>query len=148
MSMLESWIQRLVGVDGANLYRYKGVISVKGMDSKFVFQGVGMLFSGGFDQDFKWKKNEKRESRFVFIGKNLDHEFYRKGFLACTQDAPLRFAVGTLVEANTGTWQVGKIVKQWDEGNAYRIEIQDGSKTNVWAPIDIDNYVRPIKVAA
>ena len=145
MAMLESWIQRLIMEDGANLYRYKGVISVKGMDRKFVFQGVGMLFSGGFG-DVTWKKSEPRESRFVFIGKNLNHEFYREGFLACRADQPLRFPVGTMVEANVGGFKLGKILKHWDEGNAYRIELQDKSRTHVWAPIDIDNYVRPVPV--
>lgn len=81
MVMLENWIQRLIMVDEANLYRYKGVIAVKGMAQKFVFQGVGMLFSGGFDE-VTWKETEKREGRFVFIGKHLDHGFYRNGFLA------------------------------------------------------------------
>jgi len=32
----------------------------------------------------------------------------------------------------------------WDEGNAYRIELQNAQKTNVYAPVDIDGYVRPI----
>ena len=40
MMMLERWIQRLITEDGANLYRYKGVISVKGMDQKFVSHAV------------------------------------------------------------------------------------------------------------
>jgi G3E family GTPase len=144
MTMLESWIQRLITEDGANLYRYKGVIAVKGMEQKFVFQGVGMLFSGGFER-VTWKSNEKRESRFVFIGKNLDHQFYRDGFMACRVDYPLRFPVGTIVEANVGKFKRGKVIKHWDEGNAYRIEIQDGSGTNVWAPVDVDAYVRPVK---
>jgi len=139
--MLENWINRLIRVDGANLYRYKGVISVKGVDEKFIFQGVGMLFSGGFDK-VKWKANEKRESRFVFIGKHLDHEFYKAGFNACRVDKELRFAVGDVVQANVGKFTKGKVVKQWDEGNAYRIELDDGKKTNVWAPIDIDAYVK------
>jgi len=102
-----------------------------------------MLFSGGFG-DIDWKEDEKRESRFVFIGKNLDHEFYREGFKTCLQTVQLRFPVGTMVEANVGKFQFGKIIKQWDEGNAYRIELQDKNKTNVWAPIDIDAYVRSI----
>ena len=29
-----------------------------------------------------------------------------------------------------------------DDGNAYRIEIEDDDKTNVYAPIDVDTYVR------
>jgi G3E family GTPase len=141
MTMLESWIDRLIGGDGANLYRYKGIISVKGMDQKFVFQGVGMMFTGGFSE-YCWGKNEKRESRFVFIGKNLDHDMYREGFLACKVDHPLRFEVGATVEANVGKFVKGKVLGHWDEGNAYRIELQDGKKTNVWAPVDIDAYIR------
>jgi len=144
MNLLEAWISRVIGEDGASLYRYKGVISVKGFDSKFVFQGVGMLFTGGFS-DTKWKPDEKRESRFVFIGKNLDESFYREGFISCRQDGSLRFSVGTLVEANCGTWKKGKIIRQWDEGNAYRVELEDANRTNVWAPIDIDAYVRARK---
>ena len=70
VNMLQSWIQRLVVEDGANLYRYKGVISVKGIDEKFIFQGVGMMFTGGFS-DMPWKKGEKRESRFVFFWQKL-----------------------------------------------------------------------------
>ena len=35
---------------GKDLYRYKGVISVKGMDKRFVFQGVHMLFGGDFTE--------------------------------------------------------------------------------------------------
>lgn len=144
ISLLESWIQRLIMQDGASLYRYKGIISVKGMEEKFIFQGVGMMFDGGFS-NVKWRKDEKRESRFVFIGKHLEHQMYREGFMACKEDRPLRFKVGATVEANVGTFKKGKILKQWDEGNAYRIELQDSDKTNVYAPIDSDAYVRPVK---
>jgi len=141
VNLMQRWIQRLVTEDGANLYRYKGVLAVKGMDQKFVFQGVGMIFSGGFDER-EWKiPEEERESRFVFIGKNLNHQFLRDGFMACRVSEGLRFNVGDVVEANVGKFQKGKVVKQWDEGNAYRIELED-DKTNVWAPIDIDAYVR------
>lgn len=143
MAMLERWIQRLISEDGANLYRYK-IISVQGMEQKFIFQGVGMMFSGGFSE-VTWKPNETRESRFVFIGKHLEHAMYRDGFMACKADAPLRFAVGDMVEANIGTFKKAKVVKQWDEGNAYRVEIQDADKTNVWAPVDIDVYIRALK---
>ena len=66
MNLFNRWMQRLITKDGADLYRYKGVIAVKGIDEKFVFQGVGMLMNGTFES--KWKKNEKRESRFCFIG--------------------------------------------------------------------------------
>lgn len=139
--MLERWIQRLITEDGANLYRYKGVIAVKGKDEKFVFQGVGMMFSGNFEGN--WKKDEKRQSRFVFIGKNIDVDFLKFGFEACCVDKELRFAVGDSVVANVGKWIPGKVIKQWDDGNAYRIKLDDASGTECWAPVDVNEYVRP-----
>lgn len=36
----------------------------------------------------------------------------------------------------------GVILKTWDQGNAYRIELQNGEKTNVWGPIDEDTFVK------
>ena len=141
VDMLTRWIERVISEDGANLYRYKGVLAVKGMDQKFVFQGVGMLFTGGFEG--KWKKNETRISRFVFIGKNLDAEFLKIGFDACLVKENLRFAIGTDVEANVGRFKRGKIIKHWDDGNAYRIRLDGGGE--VWAPVDIDAYVRSPK---
>merc|ERR1719300_2068985 len=67
---MQDWIGQLVALQGADLFRYKGVMACKGMDRKFIFQGVGMLFSGSFSQ-LSWG-NETRECRFVFIGRNLD----------------------------------------------------------------------------
>ena len=148
INLLQSWMRRLVVEDGANLYRYKGVIAVKDISKKFVFQGVGMSFLGEFDDNFHWKENEVRESRFVFIGKHLNHNFYREGFMKCIVPKEgsivLRFPVGTVVEANVGVYQSGTVLKQWDEGNAYLIEIEGPPKTNVWAPIDHDAYIRAV----
>lgn len=142
LELLSAWIQRLISEDGANLYRYKGLIAVKGKEEKFVFQGVGMLFSGTFLEGSSWKKGEKRESRFVFIGKNLDLEFLKIGFEAClVSTAPLRFPVGASVLANCGKWKKGKVIKHWDDGNVYRIRLEDGNE--VWAPVDVDGYIRP-----
>ena len=139
---LENWITRLIDEDGHDLYRYKGVMAVKGMKKKFVFQGVGVLFDGAFEGG--WKKGETRESRFVFIGKNLDKESLQAGFLACRSTHEMRFPVGTLVEVNVGKWKTGMVLKHWDEGNAYRVEVQDRRKNNIWAPVDVDRYIREI----
>ena len=100
---------------------------------------ISFHFCSTGDFQGKWKKNEVRESRFVFIGKNLDIEFLKAGFEAC-RAGPLRFPVGTVVEANCGKFTRGKILKQWDDGNAYRVKLDDG--TEVWAPVDVDGYVR------
>ena len=142
---LQMYIQALIGdVESAmNLFRYKGVLAVRGMKQKFVFQGVHMIFSGGFS-DSEWKEGEPRECRFVFIGRQLDKKSLIQGFEDCKAEETLRFNVGDRVEANVGMWVDGVILKQWDEGNPYRIELQDGKKTNIWGPIDSDQYVRAV----
>jgi len=146
---LQRWISTIIRTMGANLFRYKGVLNVAGMDQKFVFQGVGMLFSGGFADEL-WAPGQKRENCFVFIGRDLDKKFLIDGFMACKCSDKLRFAVGDMVLANVGEhpnaladgYTPGKILKLWDEGNAYRIELQDDAKTNVWGPIDEDTFVK------
>jgi G3E family GTPase len=143
---LQRWIGEIVQEMGANLFRYKGVLSVAGMDQKFLFQGVGMLFSGGFS-DVTWAPGEKRECRFVFIGKDLEKQRLNDGFMACMCSEELRFAVGDVVKAKVGKGDAdgffpGKILKCWDEGNPYRIELQDEGKTNVWGPVDEDIFIK------
>lgn len=39
--LLQNRVQRLITEDSDNLYRYKGIIAVKGVEKKFIFQGVG-----------------------------------------------------------------------------------------------------------
>jgi len=140
---LDDWIREIITTKGADLFRYKGVMAVKGMEAKFIFQGVGMLFSGGFS-DIKWEPEEKRECRFVFIGRNLDKASLIAGVEACKVTGELRFAIGDKVYALTGKgkYTPGKIIRQWDEGNPYRIELEDGKGTNVWGPLDEDALVK------
>ena len=142
VNKLQQWIGGLMNDYGQDLFRYKGVLSVKGKNEKFVFQGVHMLFSGNFSQEVApWRKGEKRECRFVFIGRNLDHKMLEQGFLDCKAE-DLRFNVGDTIYANIGEFTRGKILKCWDEGNPYRVEIQNAQKSNFWVPIDDDRYVR------
>ena len=142
VNKLERWIGTLMRDKGEDLFRYKGVLSVKGMDEKFVFQGVHMLFSGDFSKEIGlWKEGETRECRFVFIGRNLDHEALQNGLMECIAEE-LRFNVGDTVYANIGEFTEGRILKCWDQGNPYRVEIQNEEKSNVWVPIDNDHFVR------
>jgi G3E family GTPase len=55
----------------------KGIISLKGVEERVVFQGVHSLFEGSAER--KWGPNEKRESRMVFIGRDLDGDLLRDG---------------------------------------------------------------------
>ncbi len=47
----------------------------------YVFQGVHMMLEG--DHQRKWKDGEKRESRVVFIGRELPEQAIRDGFESC-----------------------------------------------------------------
>eukprot|EP00634_Sargassococcus_sp_CCMP2135_P007496 CAMPEP_0198674052 /NCGR_PEP_ID=MMETSP1467-20131203/97717_1 /TAXON_ID=1462469 /ORGANISM="unid. sp., Strain CCMP2135" /LENGTH=520 /DNA_ID=CAMNT_0044410941 /DNA_START=37 /DNA_END=1599 /DNA_ORIENTATION=+ len=168
---LQAFIQELLSTKANDLFRYKGLLAVKGMDRKFLFQGVHMLFQGTFDNEYPWKKDEPRECRFVFIGRNLNHDEIKKGFLRCKVENELRFAVGDRVLAQVeGGFKPGVILKLWDEANPYRILITDGEVTaeeggfkpgvilklwdegnpyrisvdgtEVWAPDDVEDYVK------
>ena len=144
VNKLEKWIGSLMRDKAEDLFRYKGVLAVKGMDEKFVFQGVHMLFGGDFSKEIGlWKEGEKRECRFVFIGRDLDHDALQEGLMDCVAE-DLRFNVGDTIYANLGhsEFTEGKILKCWDQGNPYRVEIQNEDKSNVWVPIDDDDYVR------
>ena len=143
VNKLERWIGEIMQSKGEDLFRYKGVLAVKGMDQKFVFQGVHMLFGGGFSSEVApWKEGETRECRFVFIGRDLDHEELQQGLMDCKAEE-LRFKVGDTVYANIGEFTEGRILKCWDEGNPYRVEIQNEERSNVWVPIDSNDFVIP-----
>jgi G3E family GTPase len=75
------WVQDLVANDGPNILRCKGILAFKDDPQRFVFQGVHMILDG--DHQRPWAEGEARESRIVFIGRNLDEEKIRRGFAAC-----------------------------------------------------------------
>jgi len=72
------WLQDLVAKDGEKILRSKGILSFKGDDDRYVFQGVHMMLEG--DHQRKWRNDEKRESRVVFIGRELPEQAIREGF--------------------------------------------------------------------
>ena len=75
------WVQDLVQKEGPNILRSKGILSFKNDDDRFVFQGVHMILDGNHQRP--WNKDEKRNSRIVFIGRNLSEEKIRQGFASC-----------------------------------------------------------------
>ena len=75
------WINRLTQERGPNILRCKGILAFKGDPQRFVFQGVHMMLDGELQRE--WKPGEKRESKVVFIGRDLDEDEIRRGFLAC-----------------------------------------------------------------
>jgi G3E family GTPase len=75
------WISDLTQREGPNILRCKGIVAFPNEPKRFVFQGVHMILDGDVQQD--WKPGEKRQSRVVFIGRDLDENAIREGFLAC-----------------------------------------------------------------
>jgi len=133
---LQNYISVLLQTYNEELFRYKGVIAIKGQDEKYVFQGVHMLFGGDFAA--KWG-DEPRKSVFCFIGKNLKKMNLKEGFMKCIAKE-LRFKVGQKVKANVAQgFTPGKVVKLWDQGNAYRVRLCTG--VEVWAPIDDERFI-------
>jgi G3E family GTPase len=76
------WLAALVAAQGQDILRAKGIIDVQGEDRRLVFQSVHMLL----EQDLQrpWKPGEARQSRLVFIGRNLEQAALQEGFLACS----------------------------------------------------------------
>ncbi|KAL4199424.1 hypothetical protein AMTRI_Chr03g144910 [Amborella trichopoda] len=78
---VNDWLERLVEEKGDDLYRMKGVLSIEGSDGRYVFQGVHSMLDGVPSKP--WGPDEKRINKLVFIGRNLDETFLRKGFKGC-----------------------------------------------------------------
>ncbi|MDB6167196.1 MAG: cobalamin synthesis protein [Verrucomicrobia bacterium] len=77
---LNDWISELLRVKGGDIYRMKGVLSVKGATKRLVFQGVHMLFDAKFDREWG---GEPRTNTLVFIGRKLDRAALTEAFKAC-----------------------------------------------------------------
>jgi G3E family GTPase len=75
------WVQDLVAKEGPNILRSKGILSFKDDPQRFVFQGVHMILDG--DHQRAWRADEARDSRIVFIGRNLPEDTIRQGFESC-----------------------------------------------------------------
>jgi len=101
-----------------------------------------MLFQGRYTNN--WKASEKRENKFVFIGRNLPVERLQTEFdKLYAKD--LRFPVGTRVLANVGSYVPAVVIKHWDDGHAYRLKLDKapkGGDDEVWGMIDEDQYVK------
>lgn len=75
------WLNNLLQAQGPDILRAKGILDVAGEDRRLVFQAVHMILEGDFQGP--WKDGDKRYSRMVFIGRNLDEAKLKAGFEAC-----------------------------------------------------------------
>ena len=77
----EQWITGLRAQKGPDLLRYKGILDLQGSKNSLVIQGVHMMMDG--TNLLLWKEGQRRVSRLVFIGRNLDEQALRDGFAKC-----------------------------------------------------------------
>ena len=75
------WLNEVLQAQGPDILRAKGILDIAGEDRRLVFQAVHMILEGDFQRD--WREDEKRFSRMVFIGRNLDEAELKAGFEAC-----------------------------------------------------------------
>ncbi|MDE2750380.1 MAG: GTP-binding protein [Chloroflexota bacterium] len=80
LEKLNGWLSQLLREQGQDIFRMKGVLSVRGWDERFVFQGVHMLFDGRPDRP--WGR-ELRQNKMIFIGRKLDRAVLENGFREC-----------------------------------------------------------------
>ncbi|MBC3807934.1 GTP-binding protein [Undibacterium seohonense] len=78
---LDYFLGGLVQVYGPRMLRYKGVLYMEHADRKVIFQGVHQIM--GTDIGGKWGDDETKESKMVFIGKNLPKEIFIQGLEQC-----------------------------------------------------------------
>ena len=151
---LDAWISKTLRERGTDIFRMKGILALESARRKYVYQGVHMIFSGDYGDE--WAEGEERVSKLVFIGKNLDQEELRADFVACLATpemqakrlAALRFDVGDSVACCVGPneWAKGKVVDRMyrEEGRAgfapYQVELDDGGL--IFAPLDDDQVIR------
>jgi G3E family GTPase len=77
---LNKWMSELLQAKGPDIFRMKGVLSIKNDPNRFVFQGVHMLFDGKVDKP--WGKTP-RSNKLIFIGRNLNRAELEAGFKKC-----------------------------------------------------------------
>ncbi|AFH61530.1 CobW family GTP-binding protein [Paenibacillus caseinilyticus] len=81
LKKLEDFLGVWLSEHGVDTFRYKGVLHIKDVEERVVFQGIHMLFTS--DSDRYWKEGEVRRSEFVIIGRNLDEAWFREQFAGC-----------------------------------------------------------------
>lgn len=77
---INTWLAMFLQVKGADIYRMKGVVGLKGESHQIVFQGVHMM--SGSQAGKPWG-DETPLNRLVFIGKDLDEDYIQRSLQSC-----------------------------------------------------------------
>lgn len=77
----QSWFGKVLQTRGQDILRSKGILDFEGLDERYVFQGVHMLMDGS--PMGGWPKDKPKNSRVVFIGRDIENMGLKEGFEAC-----------------------------------------------------------------
>jgi hypothetical protein len=156
LDSVQDWVSDLLKEKGNDIYRMKGVLSISNDTQKYVYQAVHMTFNGEFGDE--WVAGEERESKLVFIGKNLDKEALKKSFVACLMTPALiekkrgmlRFPIGEKVDCiGGGGWLRGEVVAQMYRDDKmpafmiapYQVKLEQSGKL-ICALLDSDEVIK------
>ena len=78
---LEDFLGGVLQIYGERMLRYKGVLYMKGIDRRVVFQGVHQMM--GSDLASRWLPADKKSNKMVFIGVDLPQDLIIDGLTAC-----------------------------------------------------------------
>jgi G3E family GTPase len=84
MEKIEAFLSLLIQTYGVDMLRYKGVLNIKNEPKRMIFQGVHMLMGGTPGK--AWAAGDTRESKMVFIGRNLPKKIFIEGLAYCVAD--------------------------------------------------------------
>lgn len=84
---LEEFLGGVVQVYGPDLLRYKGILYMKGINRRMLFQGVHMMM--GAEPGKPWTAAEKPSTKMVFIGRKLPQEIFTRGLSSAWRGDPL-----------------------------------------------------------
>ena len=81
LQKFEAWFGELLQTKGQDILRSKGILNFGGASERYVFQGVHMLMDAS--PMGPWPEGKDRNSRIVFIGRNLENMDLEAGFESC-----------------------------------------------------------------
>jgi len=76
---LASWLDAFLRFNSDTIYRVKGILNIAGIDNRILLQSVHTQIQATVGRE--WEADENRESKVVFIGKELNREVIEKNLL-------------------------------------------------------------------
>tara|TARA_R110001583_G_scaffold69341_1_gene196654 strand:+ start:299 stop:1261 length:963 start_codon:yes stop_codon:yes gene_type:complete len=76
---LGGWLDAFLQFNSDTIYRVKGILNIAGMDNRILLQSVHTQIQATVGR--AWEENEIRESKLVFIGKELNSEVIEKNLI-------------------------------------------------------------------